>query len=98
MSLVTNFLFFLWSDGVVWLFQISGITMGFNLVFEYGDIVIGIWFASFAVNLLPYASCFSHLVSLKKKIHHKRILLKFLCTIGFCRCPFILYSVYITRT
>jgi hypothetical protein len=41
--------------------------MGFNLVFEYGDIVIGIWFASFTVNLLPYASYFFHLVSLKKK-------------------------------
>ncbi|XP_051186338.1 protein ETHYLENE-INSENSITIVE 2 [Lolium perenne] len=39
--------------------MISGIAMGFNLVFEYDDIVTGIWFASFAVNLLPYA--ISHL-------------------------------------
>jgi ethylene-insensitive protein 2 len=43
-------------------FQISGIAMGFNLVFEYDDIVTGIWFASFAVNLLPYT--ISHLVPL----------------------------------
>uniref|UniRef100_A0ACD5Y3T2 Uncharacterized protein n=1 Tax=Avena sativa TaxID=4498 RepID=A0ACD5Y3T2_AVESA len=35
--------------------MISGIAMGFNLVFDYDDIVTGIWFASFAVNLLPYA-------------------------------------------
>jgi hypothetical protein len=55
--------------------------MGFNLVFEYDDIVTGIWFASFAVNLLPYA--ISHLVSSKKNILHKRNLLKFLCTFGF---------------
>ncbi|VAI16532.1 unnamed protein product [Triticum turgidum subsp. durum] len=39
--------------------MISGIAMGFNLVFEYDDLVTGIWFASFAVNLLPYA--ISHL-------------------------------------
>ncbi|CAM0950650.1 unnamed protein product [Alopecurus aequalis] len=39
--------------------MISGIAMGFNLVFEYDDIVTGIWFASVAVNLLPYA--ISHL-------------------------------------
>ncbi|KQJ86905.1 protein ETHYLENE-INSENSITIVE 2 [Brachypodium distachyon] len=39
--------------------MISGIALGFNLVFEYDDVLTGIWFASVAVNLLPYA--LSHL-------------------------------------
>jgi hypothetical protein len=71
--------------------------MGFNLVFKYGDIVTTIWFASFAANMLPYA--ISHLVSFKKKIQNKRNLLKFLCTFGFCLCPFhTLFCVYIYNT
>jgi hypothetical protein len=67
MSLVPIFNFF-WSDGVVRLFQISGIAIGLNLVFKYDDIVTGICFTSFAVNLLPYA--ISHLVNFKKQLHH----------------------------
>lgn len=35
--------------------------IGFNLVFEYGDIITGICFSSVVVNLLPYAV--SHLVN-----------------------------------
>ncbi|KAF8681901.1 hypothetical protein HU200_045350 [Digitaria exilis] len=35
--------------------MISGIAIGFNLVFEYGDVITGICFSSVVVNLLPYA-------------------------------------------
>ena len=59
--------------------------MGFNLVFEYDDLVTGIWFASFAVNLLPYA--ISHLVILIKTASRTRNLLKFLRALGSCFCP-----------
>ncbi|KAL6637668.1 hypothetical protein ACP70R_025240 [Stipagrostis hirtigluma subsp. patula] len=34
--------------------MIAGIAVGFNLVFEYDDLVAGLCFASVAVNLLPY--------------------------------------------
>ncbi|TVU45524.1 hypothetical protein EJB05_05013 [Eragrostis curvula] len=34
--------------------KVAGIAIGFNIVFEYDDVVAGICFASVAVNLLPY--------------------------------------------
>ncbi|RLN15510.1 ethylene-insensitive protein 2-like isoform X1 [Panicum miliaceum] len=39
--------------------MIAGIAIGFNLVFEYDDLITGICFSSVVVNLLPYA--ISHL-------------------------------------
>jgi hypothetical protein len=41
-------------------FQIFGIALGFNLLFEYDDLITGICFATIVPNLLPYA--ISHLV------------------------------------
>ncbi|GJN23632.1 hypothetical protein PR202_gb11296 [Eleusine coracana subsp. coracana] len=38
----------------VWVFQIAGIAVGFNHVFEYGDLITVICFSSVAINLLPY--------------------------------------------
>ncbi|TKV91882.1 hypothetical protein SEVIR_9G126651v4 [Setaria viridis] len=35
--------------------MVAGIAIGFNLVFEYGDVITGICFSSVLVNLLPYA-------------------------------------------
>ncbi|RLN43275.1 ethylene-insensitive protein 2-like isoform X1 [Panicum miliaceum] len=35
--------------------MIAGIAIGFNLVFEYDDLITGICFSSVVVNLLPYA-------------------------------------------
>lgn len=52
------------SDCNIWQFQIFGIALGFNLLFEYDDLITGICFATVVPNLLPYA--ISHLV--KKKI------------------------------
>jgi ethylene-insensitive protein 2 len=34
--------------------MLSGISVGFNLVFEYDDPIAGLYFASVVVNLLPY--------------------------------------------
>jgi ethylene-insensitive protein 2 len=42
--------------------MLSGISVGFNLVFEYDDPIAGLYFASVVVNLLPYTM--SYLVSL----------------------------------
>lgn len=50
------------SDGYIWIFQIFGIALGFNLLFEYDDLITGICFAAVVPKLLPYA--ISHLVRL----------------------------------
>jgi hypothetical protein len=52
----------LYSDCYIWIFQIFGIALGFNLLFECDDLVTGVCFATVVPNLLPYA--ISHLVKL----------------------------------
>jgi hypothetical protein len=50
----------------------------------------------FAVNLPPYA--ISHMVSFKKKLHHKRTFWSSYVHLVSAYVHFILYSVYITRS
>lgn len=64
--------------------MISGIAVGFNLVFEHYDLITGIIFASVVVNLLPYVV--SPLVNLLLTLelpHHKMAACsKTLCSFG----------------